>query len=114
MFKGTQTLVRGKETQLEGRFEQKSEDLGALELEMRWDTGATAEGQLTAQIKVLGGSIAMVGFSLLQSKTIYPVISQGIQNSVDPGQTYFEDLPCTKDILDSGDKLVKKTKSLPS
>lgn len=49
MFKGTQTLVRGKETQLEGRFKQKSEDLGALELEMRWDTAATTEGQLTAQ-----------------------------------------------------------------
>lgn len=56
----------------------------------------------------------MVEFSRLQSKTIYPVISQGIQNSVDPGQTYFEDLLCTKDILDGGDRLMKTQKSLPS
>lgn len=113
MFKSTKTIRRkGNPTRRE--TQQKPEDLGALKLEMRWDTGVTAEGQLTAQVGVLGGSMAMVEFSLLQSKPIYPVVFHWVISSTDPGQIYSEYLTCAKDVLDSGDRIMKKTIKVPA
>lgn len=86
-FKGTQTSVRKRNIQLKGRRNKNSEDLGALKLEMRWDTDVTETGQLTAQKRTLRGGTTMVELSLLQSKTIYPDILLWILNSTDPGQT---------------------------
>lgn len=62
------------------------------------DTGVT-EGQTTAWVRALGGGMGMGEFGLLQSKPIYPVISQRVLNSTDPGQIYSQYLPCASDIL---------------
>lgn len=74
MLKGIQTLVRGRETQLDGRL---------LEIRrprcfsMRDETGYRSyrsPADKSAQIRTLGDGTAMEESSLLQSKTIFPVI----------------------------------------